>query len=242
MGRKGQDKRTKRTLAPRFWTIQRKSYEFTVSTSPGPHSRKISYPLVVLVRDVLKFVKIYREAKNIIRDGKILVDSVVRSDPSYPIGLMDVIDIPELKKTYRILPVKGATLTTVEIPESEKNLKICGIKNKSTVQGGKTQYNLHDGRSILIDNGEDKPGDVLLLELPSQKILKTAQLKVGSIALVIRGRRTGQVGYVKEIKLGTFTRQKIAGLDISGTVTELPANMILIIGDDKQMLTLPIEV
>lgn len=238
MGRKGGDTRTKRSMAPRFWSIQRKNRQFTVTTSPGPHAKGGSYPLAVLVRDVLKLVKTYREASGVIRDGKILVDGVVRRTADFPVGLMDVVEIALLKKVFRMVPVKGSALAPVEIPESEKNLKLCKIKGVTIVRGGRIQYNLHDGRSILA--GEEKglkPGDALLIEVPSQKILKTVSFKEGMLALTVRGRRTGDMGRVKELKVGNFTRPKMVGLEIGGAVTELPADLIITIGEETPLVT-----
>ncbi|MFQ6134637.1 MAG: 30S ribosomal protein S4e [Nitrososphaerales archaeon] len=238
MGRKGEDKRTKRSKAPSFWTIHRKSHQFTVTTSPGPHGRDDSYPLAVLVRDVLKVVNTYREARNVIRDGKILVDGVVRRTPDFPVGLMDVLEIPILKKVYRMVPVKGSALAPVEIPDSEKNLKLCKVRSKTAVRGGKIQYGFHDGRSILAESETDlSPSDVCLLEVPSQKILRAVALKKGVLALAVKGRRAGKIGQIKELRPGTFTRPKMADLDIEGVVAELPADMVIAVGDEKPLVT-----
>ncbi len=238
MGRKGENKRTKRAMAPSFWTIQRKSHQFTVSTSPGPHGREDSYPLAVLIREVLKVVNTYQEARDVIRDGKILVDGVVRRVPDFPVGLMDILEIPILKKVYRMVPVKGSALGPVEIPDSEKNLKLCKVRSKTSVRGGRVQYGFHDGRSILAESEIDMgPSDVCLLEVPSQKIVRVVGLKKGVIALAVKGRRAGKIGRVKELRSGTMIRSKMADLDIEGVEAELPADMIIAVGDEKPLVT-----
>ena len=238
MGRKGEDKQTKRSKAPSFWAIQRKKYPFTVTPSPGPHGINESYPLVVLLRDVLKIVNTYREATNIIRDGKILVDGVIRKDPDFPVGLMDVLQVPILKNSYRMVPIKGSVLSPIKIPDSENNQKLCKVRGKATVRGGKIQYGFHDGRSILAESETDLSlGDVCLLEIPSQKIKRVIALKNGVLALIVKGKRVGKVGQIKEIRPGTITRRKMVDLDIEGVAAELPANMIIAIGDDKPLVT-----
>lgn len=225
-------------MAPSFWAIQRKSHEFTVTTAPGPHPKDESYPLAVLVRDILKTVKTFREAKNVIRDGKITVDGVVRRTPDFPVGLMDVVEIPVLKKVFRMTPIEGSALAPIDIPESEKNLKLCKIKSKTTVQGGRTQYGLHDGRSILTESEIAlNRGDVFLLEVPSKNIIRTIALKNGTLALAVKGRRAGKTGRIKEIRPGTFTRSKMVDLEIDGEVTELPADMIIVVGAEKPLVT-----
>ncbi len=238
MGRKGENQRTKRSMAPSFWSIHRKSHQFTVTTAPGPHSKEESYPLAVLLRDILKAVKTYREAMSIIRDGKVLIDGVVRRTPDFPVGLMDVVDIPTLDKAYRMVPVEGSVLMPIEIPASEKNLKIGKVSSKTTVRGGKIQYGLHDGRSVLTESEIAlSPGDSLLLEIPSQKIVRTASLKSDVLALAVKGRRAGKVGRIKEVRPGTFTRSKMVDMEIDGSVTELPAEMVIVIGSEEPLVT-----
>ncbi len=238
MGRKGENKRMKRAKAPSFWTIHRKSHQFTVTTAAGPYSKEESYPLTVLIRDVLKMVNTYHEARNVIRDGKILVDGVVRLTPDFPVGLMNVLEIPILKKVYRMVAVKGSALAPVEIPDSEKNLKLCKVMSKTTVRGGKIQYGFHDGRSILAESETDlSPGDVCLLEVPAQKILRVVALKKGILALAVKGKRAGKIGHIKELRPGTFTKPKMADFDIEGVVAELPADMVFAVGDEKPLVT-----
>ena len=239
MGRKGEDKQTKRSKAPSFWAIQRKEKRFTVTTSPGPHGIEESYPLTVLIRDVLKIVNTFREASNIIRDEKIMVDGVVRKDPNFPVGLMDVLQIPVLEKSYRMVPIKGSVLAPIRIPDSENNQKLCKVQRKATVHKDKIQYGFHDGRSILAESETDlSPGDVCLLEIPSQNIKRVVVLKNDVLALVVKGKRVGKIGQIKEIRPGTITRRKMVDLEIEEVIAELPADMIIAVGDDKPLVTL----
>ena len=68
MAKKGGDKRTKRQLAPAFWDIKRKEGQFIVRTNPGGHAKVQSYPLGILLRDILKVVKTMNEAEKILYD------------------------------------------------------------------------------------------------------------------------------------------------------------------------------
>lgn len=239
MGKKGENKKIKRSKAPSFWTIQRKKYQFTVTTSPGTHGREGSYPLAVLIRDVLKITNTYRETLNIIRAGKIMVDGVVRKVPDFPVGLMDVLEIPLSKSIYRMVPSNGSVLVPIIIPDSEKNQKLSKVRSKLTVKGGKIQYGLHDGRSILAESEIDlRPGDVCLLEVPSQHIKRVLSVKKGVFVIIIKGKRAGMIGQIKDIKSGTISRKEMIDLDINGVITELPSDMVIAIGDDKPLITL----
>ena len=42
-------------------------------------------------------------------------------------------------------------LKPVKIEEAEKTKKLCQVKSKTTMKGGKTQIGFHDGRSLISD-------------------------------------------------------------------------------------------
>ncbi|MCS7105989.1 MAG: 30S ribosomal protein S4e [Candidatus Aenigmarchaeota archaeon] len=190
----------KRLLAPKFWKQPKKVLKYTVSPRPGPHKKFECIPLLIIVRDILKLAETGKEAKRIIKSGEILVDGRKRKDHAYPVGLMDVISIPKIDKHFRILPGEKG-LEVLEISKEEANLKICRINNKTAVKGGKIQLNLHDGRNILIEKEKDeyKTGDSVMIEIPSQKILKHIVLKPGSVGIILKGQNSGKKARVEEM-------------------------------------------
>lgn len=239
MARMGGDKRLKRSGAPTFWGIPRKRYQFAVLAAPGPHPRNTSYPLTVLLRDTLGVVKSAREARVALGEGSIIVDGVVRREPDFPVGLMDVLEIPSIGKVYRLVPTARSLLSPVEIPDSEKSLKLCKIRRKVTIKKGRLQYGMHDGRSIITEGEVSlNVGDSLLIQVPSQKIERTLKFEKGALALVISGQKAGQLGRIEDIKAGTFSRPPIATLKTDGDSTELPTALFMIVGKDKPLLTL----
>ena len=62
-------KKLKRQMAPNFWGITRKDKRFVITVKSGPHSKKLSIPTAVFLRDTLKIVSTLREAKSTIYDG-----------------------------------------------------------------------------------------------------------------------------------------------------------------------------
>jgi small subunit ribosomal protein S4e len=89
-------------------------------------------------------------------------------------------------------------LELVKIPQAKASWKLVRIENKTTVPGGKTQLNLHDGRNILMENCTYKTGDVLKIEVPSQKILEHYSLGKGQVALITSGSHVGGTAIVDE--------------------------------------------
>jgi len=69
MGKKGGDSTLKRQLAPTFWDIRRKQGRFVLKASPGPHRKQNSYPLGIILRDVLKVATTMHEVKTIVSAG-----------------------------------------------------------------------------------------------------------------------------------------------------------------------------
>jgi small subunit ribosomal protein S4e len=188
----------KRLRAPRFWKVPKKVKKWVVSPRLGPHKKFECIPLLILVRDILKLAETGKEAKSIIKNGEILVDEKARKDHKYPVGLMDVIRIPKIKKVYRIVSAKEG-LKIIEIPKKESSLKLCKVKDKTVVKGGLTQLNLHDGRNILVKKDEYKTGDSILIEVPSQKIIKRIKMEKDSLAMITGGQNRGTIAKIKEI-------------------------------------------
>jgi len=189
----------KRYSIPKFWKMSKKGKKFAITPRPGPHKKTECIPLLVVIRNILNLAETSKEAKGIIKKGEILVDKKPRKDPKYPVGLMDVIEIPSAKKAYRVV-IENQGLTLKEIKPEEANKKLCRIQNKTTVKSGVIQLNLHDGRNILTENNSYKPNDSVLIELPSQKILKHFKFEKGAPATIVSGRNLGTKGKIKEIK------------------------------------------
>ena len=80
------------------------------------------------------------------------------------------------------------------------DFKLCRIEDKTTIKGGKTQLNLHDGRNFITD-GEYKTGDVLVLNVPEQEIKDHIKFESGTIGLITGGKHIGEKGTVKEINI-----------------------------------------
>lgn len=194
-------KHMKRIAAPRALILPRKEKKWVYKQSPGPHSVLRSIPLAVLVRDHLGLCQTGREARRIIGAGDVLVDGLPRKDHKFPVGLMDVVTVPKTKQAFRILLDHHARLVPTEIKSTEANWKLARVENKTTVKGGKTQVNLHDGRNILLPKDQYKSGDVLRLEVPTQKVLGAHKMAAGTLGLIVGGAHAGEISPIKDIEI-----------------------------------------
>ncbi len=238
MAKKSGSLKVKRAAVPAFWKIPKKQKRFVVRTSPGPHPKDYSYPILVLLRDIIGVVKTRREALTVLNTGKVHIDGRAVRSESFPVGLMDVVDFPEIGKAYRLVPARGR-LTPVEIKQNEKDLKICIVKSKQTSKGSKISYGLHDGRVIFPEAEVDlKPGDACIVKVPRTEYQSSFRLAKGALALLVRGERSGEVATVEDLKAGTFQRGSMATIRLSdGTVSELPTTVLMPLGKQLPEIT-----
>lgn len=236
MGRKGGRNKLKRLAAPRSWDISRKSERFIYKPVPGPHAISSSYPLGVVVRDMASMARLSKELKFMAKTGKVKVDGKERRTLRFPVGLFNVVSVPLEGADFRLVPSpKGLALAKVSPEEATK--KLCIIKSKTKTKGGRIQYGFHDGRSMIDDALGLSPGDAVLLEVPSQKVLDKVKLAKGSLGLVLSGDRAGQLGKIADVKKGTVSREKMVKLTLTGGTAEIPSRLVFPVGTEKPMIT-----
>lgn len=199
-------KHLKRLAAPRALILHRKEKKWTYKVTAGPHPVDRSIPLALVVRDFLKLCDTGREARRIIGSGDVLVDGLKQKNHKHPVGLMDVVHVPSTKSHYRVLLDYHARLHLVPIKADEAKWKLCRVRNKTTVRGGRTQLNLHDGRNLLLAKNEYATGDALKIELPTQKVLGVHRFTPGVLGLVVQGSHAGTIAPIRavEVKKGPY--------------------------------------
>lgn len=188
----------KRLAAPRYVHVPRKRFVWLAKPMPGTHSAGESVALVTLVRDILGFSDNAREARKIIREGGVLVDGRAVKRERFPVGLMDVVSLPSVKKFYRVSVDRQGRMKLVEASEAGSDYKLCVVKRKGNVRGSLTQIGLHDGRNLVY--GEDvRVGDTVKLSVPAQKVLGVIQLKESAKCLVTKGKHAGVLATVERL-------------------------------------------
>jgi len=154
-------------------------------------------PVGVVIRDILQFANTMREVRYILQAGKVLIDGKIIKDTRRGVGLMDVLTLGE--NNFRCVLDHNGRLRYSAISKDEAGWKICRIEGKTTIKGGKTQLNLHDGRNIIVDNASEyKTGDSLKLGLPEQKIMEHIKFGEGTRCYLIGGVHVGSTANVTE--------------------------------------------
>jgi small subunit ribosomal protein S4e len=240
MGKKGGRNKMKRLAAPRSWDISRKANRFVFKPRPGPHPIESSYPLGVVVRDLASLATLSRELKFMMKTGKVLVDGRQRRTSSFPVGLFNVVSVPLEGVDYRLVPSpKGLALAKVNGDEAKT--KLCSVHTKTKMRGGHIQYGLHDGRSVVDDALNLSPGDSVLIEVPSQRVLGQAKLAKGSLGLVLTGDRAGQLGRIEDVKKGTISREKMVKISLPSGDAEIPSRLVFPVGEDRPLITVGVS-
>jgi small subunit ribosomal protein S4e len=210
----------KRLNAPDSWHIAKKTTKFITKTAPGPHNSN-AMPIAVWLRDHMGFARNLKEVKQILNQNDVIVNGRPCRDPKMGIGIFDIISLPKINKFYRILRDKDGRHVSIEIDADAAKTRLCKVKNKTIIPGGRVQLNMRDGANLLADN-TIKPGDSIVLSLEPEtrfKIVDHFPFAVGNMAMVIGGRHSGKVARIVDIvKMSGSVPNKII-LDDESTKT-----------------------
>ncbi len=235
---------TKRLAAPRVLKISRKEAKFVVTPRPGPHPKDRCIPLLLVIKDYLGYARTSKEAKKIIKSGKVLVDKRIRKDPKFPVGLFDIVEIPETGDAKIVLLDRKGRLILKDIEKEFAKYKFCRIMNKTVVKGGHIQLNLHDGRNYLVrvkdpENPKEdvyKTKDTLVINLETGEIVNHFRYKEGSYAYIIGGSNVSKVARIEGIRIVRSPLPNLVTLRENDRVFETIEDYVFVVGEDKVML------
>lgn len=248
MGKKGQSSGLKRKPAPRFWPIHRKEFAWVVKPTSGPHSLEKCMPLALVLRDTLGLAKTRKEARTIVSQGRVYIDGNIRKKDDFPIGLMDVVSIPDIGKSFCVLPsYKGLILR--EINSEDAKFKLCRIEDKAVVSDGQVQLHLHDGSNILVKIADLKNPqedvydtlDTVKISLPEKQILEHIKMKEKDFAIITGGKNVGKYGKTVEIEKAEGKKRRNALVTIEdekGNRYQTILNFIFATGETHPLIPL----
>ena len=248
MGKKGKTARLKRKPAPKFWPIHRKELPWIVKPSSGPHSLQSCLTLTLVLRDILGVADTRKEGKMILSGSKVQVNGKVRRKDDFPVGLMDVISMPDANKHYRVMPShKGLILTPIS--KEEATFKLVRVEDKTTVKNG-VQIILHDGTNRLIKVTDPKNPkevtydtfDILKITYPDDQVALTLKTKEGNLAIITGGKNIGKQGKIVEIEKTEAKKRRQALVvieDAQGARYQTILDFIFTIGENEPLIGLP---
>ena len=246
MGKKGKTARLKRKPAPSFWPIHRKELPWVVKPSSGSHSLENCLTLTLVLRDILGVAQTRKEGQLILAQGKVLVNSKIRKKDDSPVGLMDVISMPEMDKYYRVLPShKGLVLAPIS--KEESNTTLVRVEDKTPVHNG-VQIALHNGANMLIKVADPKNPqevtyetfDILKVTFPEKQVVQSLKTKEGNLAIITGGKNMGVQGKIVEIEKTEAKKRRQALVtieDSKGVRCQTILDFIFSIGETEPLVT-----
>ncbi|CAL1394758.1 unnamed protein product [Linum trigynum] len=194
---RGLKKHLKRLNAPKHWMLDKLGGAFAPKPSSGPHKSRECLPLVLILRNRLKYALTYREVIAILMQRHVMVDHKVRTDKKFPAGFMDVVSIPKTNENFRLLYDTKGRFRLHSIRDEESKFKLCKVRTIQFGQKGIPYLNTFDGRTIRYPDPLIKPNDTIKLDLESSKIADFIKFDVGNVVMVTGGRNRGRVGVIK---------------------------------------------
>ena len=191
-------KHQKRLSAPNSWPVERKEETFTVKADAGPHGES-GVPLLIVLRDVLGYVDTRKEARYALEHDSVLVNGVAVSDEERPVGMFDILAFTQRGEFYRVFPGEGGRLSLDEIDEDAAASRLGKVTGKRQIAGGRFQYTLHDGTTLVADEGEYGGKDSLVVDNESKEVVAHFPYEEGALVTAVAGSHAGEVGTVDEI-------------------------------------------
>jgi small subunit ribosomal protein S4e len=196
----------KRMYAPKHWMLDKLRGRWAPKPAAGPHKLRECMPLIVMLRERLKYALTYREVKMIVMQRLIKVDGKVRSDMFFPAGFMDVVQIEKTKENFRLLYNTKGRFTLHKIVKEEASYKLCRVKKVMRGPKGIPYCVTHDGRTIRYPDPDVKVNDTVRLDTESGKILDYVKFEPGNVVTISGGNNMGRVGVIthREKHPGSF--------------------------------------
>jgi len=213
---------------------------FAPRPTPGPHKLRECLPLVILLRNRLKYALTGKEVTKILMQRIVKVDGKVRTDVTFPAGFMDTISIEKTKENFRLLYTPKGKFTLHKIPPTETEFKLLKVKKLAVGVKGIPYVTTHDGRTVRYPHPDVKENDSLKFNLKTGKVEEVVKFGVGNLVMIIGGRNLGRIGILKDIEKheGTHSVIHVEDLAKKTFATRLTNAFVLGTGN-KSLVSLP---
>jgi len=238
---RGPKKHMKRLAAPSHWMLDKLGGIYAPRPRAGPHKLRECLPLILIIRNRLKYALTYREAMMILKQRFLKVDNRIRTDPKYPAGFMDVITLEKTGDKFRLLYDTKGRFVLHRVKDAEVGMKLCKVIKKYFGARRKPYISTHDGRSIAYPDPNIKRGDSVAVDVETGKVKEWVRFKPGCLVTVTKGGNTGRVGEIvsRERHPGSFDIVHIKDAKDSTFATRI--DNVFVIGPSvgEPLVTLP---
>lgn len=237
---RGPKKHLKRLNAPKHWMLSKMDGIWAPRPSQGPHKLRESLPLILILRNRLKYALTGKETKIICIERNVLVDGKIRTDPNYPAGFMDVVEIPKSQDQFRLIFDTKGRYVLHRISDEEKKFKLCKVK-RAELSTKKIPFVVtHDGRTIRYPDPLIKVDDVVKVDIATGKITEFFKFESGKLAMITKGRNTGRVGTVLHVEKHEGAFHIVTVRDANGNTFSTRKENVFVIGNGTEpVISLP---
>jgi small subunit ribosomal protein S4e len=222
--------------------------------STGPHKLRECLPLVLVLRNRLKYALTRREVVMIVMRRLVQVDHKVRTDINYPAGFQDVVSLEKTDEHFRLLYDTKGRFVLHRITPKEAQFKLCRVQKISVGSKASIGRNpflqgraasipylvTHDGRTIRYPDPEIKTHDTVKFDLATGRITEHIKFDVGNICMVTRGANIGRIAIMvsKEKHPGSYEIVHLK--DRRGNDFSTRVNNVFVIGQgDTPLVSIP---
>lgn len=237
---RGPKKHLKRINAPKHWMLGKMDGAFAPRPSTGPHKLRECLPLILILRNRLKYAITGQEAKIICMQKHVQVDGKVRTDPTFPAGFMDVVTMPASGDQFRLLYDPKGRFVLHRVSDEEKKFKLCRANDVYVTSKKVPVLTTHDGKTIRYPDPLIRQNDVCKIDLQTGKIVDFIKFELGAMCMITKGRNRGRIGTILHIERhpGSFDIVTVKDAVNNSFATRL-ANIFVIGKDSEPMVSLP---
>lgn len=230
----------KRMATPSHWMLDKLTGVWAPKPSPGPHKQRECLPLIVMLRNRLKYALNYKEAKAIMVQRLVKVDGKIKTDHTYPAGFMDVVSLDKTKEHFRLLYDTKGRFVVHKISKEEAEYKLCRVKHVEKGPKGVNHVITHDGRTVRFPDPETKANDTIRLNINTGAIEDFVKFEHGNVCMITGGNNIGRVGILhhREKHPGSFEIVHLKDAEGHSFATRLQ-NVMVIGKGDKAWISIP---
>jgi ribosomal protein S4E len=195
---------------------------------------------MLILRNRLKYALTGKETKMICMQKEIKVDGKVRTDPNFPAGFMDVVEIPKAGDAFRLIYDTKGKYVLHRINDEEKKFKLCRVKRQEISKKKIPLIVTHDGRTIRYPDPLVKVDDVVKVDIETGKMVDFLKFEVGKQAMITKGRNTGRVGTILHVERHPGSFDIVSVRDASGHSFSTRSENVFVIGSaETPLISLP---
>eukprot|EP01133_Synstelium_polycarpum_P002289 gene2289-2596_t len=196
----------KRLAAPAHWMLDKLSGKFAPRPSAGPRKLRECLPLVIIIRNRLKYALTASEVTKVLMQRTVQVNGVVRTDPRFPVGFMDVITIEKTKENFRLLFDTKGRFQLQRIAPAESKFILARVTKVETGLQGIPYIHTDNGQSFRYPDPAINVHDTVKIDLASQKVVAFIPFEVNNLCMITGGHNLGRVGVIttRERHPGSF--------------------------------------